>query len=663
VRRQQTLRASVDWSHALLTEPERILFRRLAAFMGGFDLTAAESVGGGGDVERYQVLDQLTLLVDKSLVVAESAAGPTRYRLLETVRQYAQEKLGESGDADVVRARHRNYYTSMASELDKPDRADHERRLDQVEIEIDNLRAAFAWSREHADTAQALTVASSLQPLWLARGQIREGLAWLEAAIAESDTAADSLAQRARALADKATLESWLAAGNADHPEEALTIAREVGDPALLARALTASGCVRGHNSKSARPYFAEALGLARSVDDAWLVSQIRGWQAYGANMMGNPIEARAAAEEGRDFADSIGDRFVSRQCRWCLGHALLWRGDLAEAAAQFEEVAAEAESAHDLMWSGMNRASLGWPLTYQGQTEAAEATAQRAIEITAEIGGLQLGHSYTTKALAALAAGDPVRANTANESAWPLHRDQPEIAAITSYVSAEIALALSDLDEARRWADEAVAATPDRPCHAVMALTVRARVAVVEGQPELAEDSAHRALAHSASVESYLAVPDLLECLAGLASSAGSHQEATRLLGAADAVRKRFGIVRFKIYDDEYNAVVARLREALGDDDFESAWRDGAALSADEAIAYAQRGRGERKRPASGWASLTPTELDVVRLLREGLPNKDIAERLFISPRTVQTHLTHAYAKLGLTSRVQLAQEAARHA
>ena len=97
------LRASVDWSHALLTEPERILFRRLAVFIGGFDLDAAQAVAGATDVERYQVLDQLTLLVDKSLVVAENASGRTRYRLLETVRQYALEKLGESGEADDTR--------------------------------------------------------------------------------------------------------------------------------------------------------------------------------------------------------------------------------------------------------------------------------------------------------------------------------------------------------------------------------------------------------------------------------------------------------------------------------------------------------------------------------------------------------------------------------
>jgi predicted ATPase len=91
VRRQQRLRASVDWSHALLTEPERVVFRRLAVFIGGFDLAADQAVTGGGDVERYQVLDLLTLLVDKSLVVAENTGGRTRYRLLETVRQYAQE--------------------------------------------------------------------------------------------------------------------------------------------------------------------------------------------------------------------------------------------------------------------------------------------------------------------------------------------------------------------------------------------------------------------------------------------------------------------------------------------------------------------------------------------------------------------------------------------
>jgi DNA-binding CsgD family transcriptional regulator len=128
-------------------------------------------------------------------------------------------------------------------------------------------------------------------------------------------------------------------------------------------------------------------------------------------------------------------------------------------------------------------------------------------------------------------------------------------------------------------------------------------------------------------------------------------------VFGAAEAIRQRGRAVRFKTYDAGYQASVAALRDAMGEKDFDAVWAEGAALSTEEAIAYAQRGRGERKRPASGWASLAPTERDVVRLVSEALGNKDIATRLFVSPRTVQTHLTHVYTKLGLTSRVQLVQ------
>jgi DNA-binding CsgD family transcriptional regulator len=155
---------------------------------------------------------------------------------------------------------------------------------------------------------------------------------------------------------------------------------------------------------------------------------------------------------------------------------------------------------------------------------------------------------------------------------------------------------------------------------------------------------------------------PEVLECLARIGVLVGSHREAARIFGATAALWQRIGAARFQIHQAGIDASVAALRDVMGENDFDAAWAEGAALSTDEVIAYAQRGRGERKRPSSGWASLTPTELDVVRLVSEGLGNKDIAARLFISPRTVQTHLTHVYAKVGLTSRVQLAQEAARH-
>src|SRR6202012_6051303 len=249
VRRQQTLRASVDWSHALLTEPERVLFRRLAAFMGGFDFNAAQTVGSGDEIERFQVLDLLTLLVDKSLIVAENTSGTTRYRLLETVRQYALEKLGESGEADNVRARHRDYYTALAALLDAPAGGDYEQHIEQADTEIDNLRAAFSWSREGSDVELALALASSLQPLWQARSRLREGLGWFDAALADLDANLPGVtpAVRARALADRATHAIRMGfADSLDQAQQALAIARVVGDPALLARALTPCGSIAG---------------------------------------------------------------------------------------------------------------------------------------------------------------------------------------------------------------------------------------------------------------------------------------------------------------------------------------------------------------------------------------------------------------------------------
>src|SRR6202012_267905 len=217
------------------------------AFMGGFDLDGAQSVCGGGDVERYQVLDQLALLVDKSLVVADHSAARTRYRLLETVRQYALEKLGESGEADFVRARHRDHYTALAALLDAPAGGDYEQRIEQANTEIDNLRAAFSWSREISDVELALALASSLQPLWQARSRLREGLAWFDAALGDLGARHPEVATavQARALADRATLAVWLDdLDSLDQAQQALALAREVDDPALLVRALTACGLI-----------------------------------------------------------------------------------------------------------------------------------------------------------------------------------------------------------------------------------------------------------------------------------------------------------------------------------------------------------------------------------------------------------------------------------
>ena len=661
VRRQQTLRASVDWSHALLTEPERILFRRLAVFLGGFDLDAAQSVAGDAEVERYQILDQLALLVDKSLVTAENTSGRTRYRLLETVRQYAQEKLGEAGEAEAVRTRHRDHYTAMAALLDAPARSDYQHRVEQADDEMDNLRSAFGWSIEAGDIAHALELASSLMPLWLSRSRIQEGLAWFGVVLADGTSSLDALAPRVRArvLADKTVLDAWVNTYNMEYAQQALTAAREIDDPALLVRALLACGSAAVYDAEVAERYFSEAIGLARALEDKWRLSQILAQQAQAALVTGDYIALQASAKEGREIADAIGDRFGSRQCGWRLAAAQVVMGDLAGGLALLRQVLAEAEAEHD----GISRVTalliLPQALAYLGDADAARTAAEGAINSATELGEVYIGAVYIQLMIANLAAGAVGRASESADTAWTHLRSLEGTAQLNSGLIAQAALACGDLADARKRADDAIAASSG--WNLASALTTRARIAIAEGDPERAGLDAHDALACSARVGAYLGVSDLLEILAGLVGEDGSHREAARLFGAAEGMRRRAGEVRWRIYQAAFEASLAALRNAMDAKEFELAWNEGAALSTTEAIAYAQRGRGERKRPPSGWASLTPAEQHVVRLVSEGLGNKDIATRLFVSPRTVQSHLTRVYTKLGLSSRVQLAQEATR--
>ena len=460
VRRQQTLRASVDWSHALLTEPERILFRRLAAFMGGFDLDAAQAVAGTTEVERFQVLDQLSLLVDKSLVVAENTVGRTRYRLLETVRQYALEKLGESGEADSVRARHRDHFWSMAAELDAPATSGHEQRVAQALAEMDNLRAAFVWSLENGETTKALELASFLQLVWVGQGRIREGLAWIEAALADNTSADPDVAiARVRTLSDKALLDSWY--GSLDPPDlkdvdAALAAARETNDKSLLIRALVARGCVVIYEADAARPYFAEAAHLARDVGDSWRLSQILERQSYVAMFVAGDLHGTvSAANEGRELAQKVGDSLTSHQCGIYIAGALYAHGDLRQAAAQARSVTIEARAAHDLLSAMTGLMSESICLALQGNSSDAQSAIRTALDGAPEIGSYFESACYPNLALVHLAAGDVSAAWEACERALPTIDDRFNVVNINWVVQA--AIAAGELATAAHMVDVAV--------------------------------------------------------------------------------------------------------------------------------------------------------------------------------------------------------------
>ena len=543
VRRQQTLRASVDWSHDLLSEPEQVLFRRLAVFFGGFDVDAAHAVAAGADVERYQVLDQLTLLVDKSLVVAEDTQHATRYRLLETVRQYAQEKLHESREGDDVRTRHRDHYTAMAALLDAPADSGYHERVEWAEAEMDNLRAAFAWSRERADDELALTLASSLQPVWWARGRVQEGLNWLSAALACDGPRSDTeSAARVRASADRALLLSLRGSTEGrEEAEQALASARSLGDPALVVRALTSCGAlVNAYDRELAGPLFAEATELARELGDFRSLAQIIALDWMTGRVQNEPVAAQVAAEEGLRIAEEIGDDFVCRQMRYVLGWAQVLRGDLIGCATRLGEVVEECIAANDLAWAAAAATCRTYALAYLGDAANARATADENLERASESLEFHIGMADAALGTVHLTTGDASAAWESYEAARERTVMDPMTAGI--YTWAPLApLACGDLPAARRWADDVVSATT--AWGRAAALTSRARVLIAQGELDAAERDAYEALDLAASLGGDLVIPFALDCLAIATAQRKSHLSAARLFGAADASPSAHGV------------------------------------------------------------------------------------------------------------------------
>lgn len=239
-----------------------------------------------------------------------------------------------------------------------------------------------------------------------------------------------------------------------------------------------------------------------------------------------------------------------------------------------------------------------------------------------------------------------------------------PPTAAICRALQAQVALAQLRISDAREHATEALNLGRDTDTVAAMelALTTQAMLARVDGDAHAAEDLLHEALDLACQVGHRPFACDILDALGGAVGDQGRFDEAARVLAASQVQRDAMGYQRYPMLESVHEASGAAVRRALGDDAFEKVRSEGAALSFDDAVAYARRGRGERKRPTFGWASLTPTEVRVVELVAEGLSNRKIGEKLFVAPGTVKNHLAHVFSKLGVSTRAELAALAVEH-
>ncbi len=336
--RQQTLRAMIDWSYDLLSDAEKTLFWRLSVFTGGWTLDAAEEVGASRDIAAGNVLDLLTGLVHKSLVVPDE--GGDRYHMLETIRHYGRDRLQESGEAAAVGSRHRDYFLALAEEAEPGLEGGEEQPgwLVRLEREHDNLRAALAWSLDQPERTEAeLRLCGALYRFWLHRGHGGEGRDWCTASLARAAGSAPTPA-RVKALHASGTLTWRLGDVTAARTllEEALEISRVLGDRTQEARIVSNLGGVAVHQNDvtAAQAYLVQAVAIHRDQRNRTLEARCLNNLSALAISEGDFAGAEAALERSLALSRIACNRMEEANAMGQLGFLAQRRGDHAAAQA-----------------------------------------------------------------------------------------------------------------------------------------------------------------------------------------------------------------------------------------------------------------------------------------------------------------------------------------
>jgi tetratricopeptide (TPR) repeat protein len=386
--RQQTLRALIDWSYDLLSEPERVLLQRLSVFVGGWTLEAAEAICAGEGIEEWEVLDLLSALVEKSLVQYEEQGASARYRLLETVRQYSRDRLLESGNVETARRRHSDWYRALAEQAEPELRgAEQAEWLERLDLEQDNLRGALEWGLA-TDATSALGLAAALGLFWELRGYYTEGREALECGLERGKDTPGTVRTKALGWAGRlARLQGERERAKA-LLESCLALSRELGDRQGIAFTLNVLGHLAYGDWETATRLFEESLAISRELGDRWAIahalSNLSGVARHGR---GDVAATRTLHSESLAIQREIGDK---RGMGWSL-HGLGWaaqqHGDYTEARALFEEsLAINREIGH--------KRGIAFSLRYlasvaqeQGDTRAARAYCAESLAIRRELG------------------------------------------------------------------------------------------------------------------------------------------------------------------------------------------------------------------------------------------------------------------------------------
>ena len=661
--RQQTLEASIAWSHDLLDEPERIVLRRVSVFAGGWGLAAAEAVCADEAIDQMQILDSLERLIDQSLIRVEDDGSITRYRALETVRQFGAARLHEAGETAEIRRGHSEHYLALAAEwAPRCETGDEPLALTHLSPEHANLALSLRFVGDHGTPESLARATLSLVPLWGIGERAVDG-------VAACTTALERLGERnaeLKALLLQARGHCQSALGQLIQMYLDGKACADLADSASLS---TPVGRARFYEASVVRRIDpARAVGLLRRADEDLALANDR----FGESIVGNRLAAgavicgdvRAASpliERARDLAGRCGSPSLAFELHWYEALNAIYVGDLVtgrDAVAAAERLkpgslgVRTARAALDVAFAddakgddaGGDENLLGVLAALVLELRRAElAIYAGTIEYCRVIWIHHLGEYRESRLLA--------EAN--HETMMPGLRNHNMIlfGALSS-----CALGEHDVAEAK-LADAGPIDGDVRPDLFTLANDVASLIAIARGDLIEAENAAQRSLnaavAHAVVRESATA----FELLTVIAGAHGSWVEVARLQGFVSADRARRGPWRrLEPVRSLFDATVEAARTSLGAGGFDLASSEGAGLSLEDAVEFVNRSRGERGRATIGWAALTPTERRVADLVRSGLSNAAVGAELLMGAETVKTHLSRVFAKLGVNNRTKLA-------
>jgi predicted ATPase/DNA-binding CsgD family transcriptional regulator len=618
--RQQTLRNTLAWSYNLLDAREQQLFRRLSVFVGGCTLQAVEalctSLEDGRGAEG--ILDGVASLLDKSLLYQTEREGEEpRLMMLETIREYGLECLTSRGKMELTRQAHAAYYLALAQEAATTWYGPEQQAwCDRLEQDHDNLRTALQWLLESKEAALALQFSNALWWFWYTRDHVREGRTFLEKALAGSEEVA--MSARAQALHDLGLLLEFLGEYQQAEKscEECLALNLQLGNPAGAAWARFALGKVAFDQDKYSRAHalLQEALPFFRESGDQVGCHFTLTHLTMVYTQQGAYVKARTCAEECVALAKELGDKDTTAWDLLLLGKVLF----VSQAASTALEPVLEEY----------------FSLAPKERDPAGMVAPDRLEKITpsTRMYGLDLLGRI------ALSQGDVVKAQALFEESLAFYRAQ-------GY---------------RKEAGEALAAL--------------GQVAAAQQNYAAALARYEEGFLRARETGNKYTIASCLEGLAGVRAAQGELPQSARLWGAAEALRQAIGAPIPPVYRPVYERTVTAARVQLGEKAFAAAWEEGRTMALEHVLAAqepvpmlpAMSANPSMPPPIANAPTypdgLTAREVEVLRLVTQGLTDPQVAQQLVISPHTVNSHLKAIYGKLGISSRSAATRYAIEH-